>query len=116
MAVTGISAGLSGLQAAGQGVAVTANNVANLQSTGYRAKSLELAEQAQGGVAAQGLAISQDPLAPGGSNVDLATEAVNLDTQGTAYQANAKFLKVQERLLGAALDMKAGAPRPRRLH
>ena len=107
MAVNGISAGLSGLQAAGQGVAVTANNVANINSTGYRAKSLELAEQAQGGVAAEGLTASQEPTAPGGSNVDLGTEAVNLKTEGFAYQANVKFLKVQEDMLGSALDLKA---------
>ena len=107
MAVTGLSAGLSGMQAAAQGVAVSAYNVANVNSAGYRAKSLELAEQAQGGVAAEGVAESQAALAPGGSNVDLATEAVNLKTQSTAYQADAKFLKVQERMLGTALDMKA---------
>jgi flagellar hook protein FlgE len=106
MAVTGVSAGLSGMQVAAQGVALSATNVANVNSTGYRARSLEQAEQAQGGVAAEGVAVSQESLVPGGSNVDLATEAVNLKTQGTAYQANAKFLKAQERMLGAALDMK----------
>jgi flagellar hook protein FlgE len=107
MAVTGMSAGLSGMQVAAQGVAVSAYNVANLNTPGYRARSLVQAEQPQGGVAAVALNPSQEALAPGGSNVDLATEAVNLKTQGTAYQADATFLKVQERMLGAALDLKA---------
>jgi flagellar hook protein FlgE len=37
--------------------------------------------------------------------VDLATQAVNLDVQGTAYQADLKFTQVQNSLLGTALDM-----------
>jgi len=107
MAVDGISAGLSGLRTAAQGVALSASNVANLNTPGYRARSLVQAEQAQGGVAGVAVAQSQEPLAPGGSNVDLATEAVNLKTQGVGYQADLKFLEVQNRLLGSALDMKA---------
>ena len=39
--------------------------------------------------------------------MDLATEAVNLDTQGAGYSANLKFLQVQQNLLGTALDMQA---------
>ena len=39
--------------------------------------------------------------------MDLATEAVNLKTQGVGYQADLKFLEAQDRMLGSALDMKA---------
>lgn len=105
--ISGISASLSGLQAAGQGVALSANNVANLNSTGYRALSQVQEEQPQGGVRTAAVTQSPAPTAPGGSNVDLGTEAVNLDTQGAAYQANLKFLQVQNSLLGTALDLKA---------
>ena len=103
----GISASLSGVQAAGQSIALSANNVANLNSSGYRAKSLVQAYQPQGGVAGVAVRQSQAPMDPGGSNVDLATEAVNMDTQGVAYQANLKFLQVENKMLGSALDLKA---------
>jgi len=105
--VDGISAGLSGVQTAAQGVALSANNVANLNSAGYRAGSLVQAELPQGGVRAQAVSRSQVPLNPGGANVDLATEAVELKTQGAGYQANLKVLEAQNRMVGSALDMKA---------
>jgi len=89
----GISASLSGVQAAGQSIALSANNVANLNSSGYRAQSLVQENLPQGGVFGAAVQQSQAPVAPGGSNVDLGTEAVNLDTQGLSYQANLKFLR-----------------------
>ncbi|MDR3670519.1 MAG: hypothetical protein P4L36_06735 [Holophaga sp.] len=103
----GIPASLSGLQTAGQSIALSANNVANLNSTGYRARSLTQEDLPQGGVYGAAVQQSQAPLNPGGGNVDLATEAVNLDTQGTAYQADLKFLQVQNKMLGSALDLNA---------
>jgi len=103
----GMSASLSGLQAAGQSIALSANNVANLNTSGYRAKSLVQQYLPHGGVSGAAVAESAAPMNPGGSNVDLASEAVNLDTQGVAYQANLKFLEVQKRMLGTTLDLKA---------
>lgn len=103
----GISTGLSGVAVAGQSVAVSARNVANLNTPGYQAESLRQADLEPGGVRATGIQESREPAGSEGSNVDLATEAVNLDTQGLTYQANLKFMQVQQNLLGAALDMKA---------
>jgi len=105
--VSGIGASLSGVQTSAQGVALSANNVANLNSDGYRARSLVQQTLPQGGVTGAAVQESQAALNPGGSNVDLATEAVSLDTQGGAYQANLKVLQVQNQLLGTALDLKA---------
>ncbi|BDU72234.1 flagellar basal body rod protein FlgC [Mesoterricola silvestris] len=103
----GISAGVSGIGVSAQGIALSANNVANLNSDGYRAKSVRQQDLEQGGVRASGISESQEPTNPGGSNVDLATEAVNLDTRGISYQADLKFLQAQQNILGVALDMKA---------
>ncbi|WP_306601458.1 flagellar basal body protein [Geothrix sp. 21YS21S-2] len=103
----GISAGISGIGVSAQGVALSANNVANLNTDGYKAKTLGQQDLQQGGVRASGIGESQEPTNPGGSNVDLATEAVNLDTRGLSYKADLKFLQVQQNLLGVALDMKA---------
>jgi flagellar basal body rod protein FlgG len=103
----GLSASLSGLRTAGQSIALSAGNVANLNSTGYRARSLVQENLPQGGVYVATVTQSQAPMGPGGSNVDLATEAVNLDTQGIGYQADLKFMQVQNNLLGSALDLEA---------
>ncbi len=103
----GISTGLSGMAVSAQSVAVSARNVANLNTPGYQAEVLRQADVEPGGVRATGIQESQEPANPGGSNVDLATEAVNLDTAGLTYQANLKFMQVQQNLVGAALDMKA---------
>jgi flagellar basal-body rod protein FlgC len=103
----GISAAVSGASVSVQSVALSANNVANLNTDGYKAKSLQQEDLQQGGVRATGVRESQAPTNPGGSNVDLATEAVSLDTQGISYQADLKFLQVQQNLLGTALDLKA---------
>ena len=100
------SIALSGLQAASKGVAVTANNVANINSKDYKAKRLDLEEQREGGVQESSLAESQEPAVPGGSNVDLATEITHLMTQSHAYQANLKVMKAQNELLGQAMDLK----------
>ena len=103
----GMSASLSGLQTAGQSLALSANNIANVNSSGYRAKSLVQQYQPQGGVSGAAVQESQAPLNPGGSNVDLASEAVNIQTQSIAYLANLKTLEVQSKALGTALDLKA---------
>ncbi len=103
----GISAAISGIGVSAQGVALSAGNVANLNTDGYRARSLRQEDLPQGGVRSAGVAESQEPLNPGGSNVDLAAEAVSLDTRGLSYKADLTFLQVQQNVLGAALDMKA---------
>jgi flagellar basal-body rod protein FlgC len=101
----GIWASLSGLSTSAQSIALSANNVANVNSAGFRSQSLVQETLPGGGVYGAAVQQSQAPLEPGGSNVDLATQAVNLDVQGTAYQADLKFTQVQNSLLGTALDM-----------
>ena len=105
--MNGIAASTSGMVTAGQGLAVAANNVANVNTAGYQAKRLDQETQSQGGVRASGLTASQAPTTPGGSNVDLATEAISAQTDSFSYQANLKFLSVQNDILGSTLDMKA---------
>jgi len=102
------SIALSGMNAAATGMAVTSNNVANVNSKDYKAKRLDLENlEPQGGVKPQALQESQAPTVPNGSNVDLATEFTSLLSQSDAYKANTKVLQVQQELLGTVLDMKA---------
>jgi len=105
----GVSASSSGIQAATQSMAASANNLANLNTDGYRAQTVVQEAQPQGGV--RDTVTLQSPAQaqsrPGGSNVDPATEAVNLDTQGTSYQANLQAANAQQQMLGSALDLQA---------
>jgi flagellar hook protein FlgE len=103
----GINAALTGLNVTGQGLALTSNNIANVQSRGYQSESLRQSELAEGGVAASGVEASQEPTYPGGSNVDLAAQATNLLAQGQNYGADLAFVKTQEKIVGTALDFNA---------
>jgi flagellar basal-body rod protein FlgB len=101
-----MSVSLSGLNAASLGMGVVANNVANVNSKDYRAKRLDFEDVAEGGVTPSGLTASGETPFPGGSNVELDNEFVNMLTYADAYKANAKALEVQQEILGTVMDMK----------
>ena len=105
MDVMGIA--LSGLRAASAGVAVQANNVANQQSDGFKAKRVELVAEASGGVRVSGVSEDATPAGPGATNVDLATETVQGMGYDLMYKANLKVLKAADELTQATLDLKA---------
>jgi len=105
MATSAVS--LSGLSAAATGLGVTANNVANANSSGYKAQRLDLEELKEGGVQESQVVESKEATVPGGSNVDYATEMTNLMTQSGAYSANLQVLKTQDQMLGQFMDMKS---------
>ncbi|HET6248272.1 MAG TPA: flagellar basal body protein [Tepidisphaeraceae bacterium] len=101
---------LSGLQAAQTQLNVTANNVANLDTPGYQAQRADLVDLSPAGVAVSGISRDQTPgpvQSDGtqGSNVDLATEMVNLTRGQLLYSANAAVLRVGQKMTGALLDM-----------
>jgi len=98
---------LSGLRAASAGLAVQANNVANQQSDGFKAKRVDLVAEASGGVRVSGVSEDPTPAGPGNSNVDLATETVQGMSFDVMYRANLKVLKASEELTKATLDLKA---------
>ena len=105
MDVVGIA--LSGLRASSAGLAVQANNVANQQSGGFKAKRVDLVAEASGGVRVWGLAEDPTPAGPGASNVDLATETMQGMGFEIMYKANLKVLKTGDELFKATLDLKA---------
>jgi flagellar hook protein FlgE len=101
---------LSGMQAAGSMMNTAANNIANLNTPGYRASHVDLVELSGGGVAVGGgrpdtapAPVSADGKA--GSNVDLATEMVSLIQSRNLYSANAMVVKTADRMVGSLLDM-----------
>lgn len=109
-----LSIPLSGLRVAETRLAATANNIANVNTPGYRPRTVGLSEQSGGGVAAEAprvdnlpqpadtLELSDAAQLPSGVNV--ATEAVNTIADTAAYTANAAVIRVEDDLLGALLD------------
>lgn len=93
--MTSISAAMntavSGMLAQQQRAASTANNVANALTPGYDRLITNTAANA-GGVSASTRS-SGTPVPPGGSNVDLAQEAVDMIETTTAYKANASVFE-----------------------
>ena len=123
-----ISAASSALDAMSVTMAVTANNVANLDTDNFQSQRVNLstAEDAQG---VQVASISQDttpgsPI-PGSasgdtvsisdagkamaetSNVDLTRESVTMIEASRGFEANIAVIRTQDALTGTLLDMRA---------
>lgn len=123
-----ISAASSALDAMSVTMAVTANNVANLDTDNFQSQRVNLstAEDAQG---VQVASISQDttpgsPI-PGSSsgdtvsisdagkamaetsNVDLTRESVTMIEASRGFEANIAVIRTQDSLTGTLLDMRA---------
>ena len=106
--VNAINIAASGLSAVQTQLAVTANNIANLDTPGYQSQGADLVELAGGGVAVSG--ISPDGSGGGANggqrnNVDLAKQAVNLIQEKTLYNANAVVLRTSDQMFGTLLDI-----------
>jgi flagellar hook protein FlgE len=102
-----LSSSLSGLAAASYGLNTIAQNVANVNTNGYQARSANQENQVQGGTQVDDVTLNQTPTVPGGSNVDLASAAVDTAPQVVAYQANLTMVNTQNQLLGTTFDMSA---------
>src|SRR5512145_2968790 len=100
------SISLAGINAATLGVAVVANNVANVNSKDFKAKRVDFEDLREGGVKPSQIVESEEQAVLGGSNVDFATEFTNLLAYADTYKINAKVLEVQEEILGTVMDLK----------
>ena len=105
--MSSFASSLSGINAASWLVTVSAGNVANLNSDGYRAKRVTFGANPDGTVQVQAPTESQAEPSPGGSNVDLAEEMINLMVGKTYFAANAAALRTEGQVTGMALDLKA---------
>jgi flagellar basal body rod protein FlgG len=108
---------LMGLGAFGKKLDVTANNVANVNTNGFKKSRADMAEAYPEGVKVT-LSRLNDPGTPlpvengsevmeESSNVSLEEEMVSLITTRYMYEANLKVVKTQDDLLGELLDVKA---------
>jgi flagellar hook-associated protein FlgK len=101
----------SGLNAASAIINTAASNIANLDSSGYKARRVNLSSAPDNG-GVQVDSITADPTAgvPDDqgqelSNVDLPTEIVNLKLGAILYNANAAVVRVADQMTGTLLDM-----------
>jgi flagellar hook protein FlgE len=110
-----INAALSALGALGVKLSATANNIANVNTDGFK-KSRAIFEDTD----PYGVTVSVSEVdTPGGpvpsadgtspmkesSNVDLAEEIINLKLTERAFEANIKPIKAEEEMTGKLLDI-----------
>jgi len=109
---------LTGLQAFGTKIQANSNNIANANTDGFKKTLVTNASVAPQGVTAQ---VSQ-VTTPGASvfqetstgvemtelsNVDLATELVDMSLNSTMYKANLKTIETVQDMTGTLLDLKS---------
>ena len=95
-----LSTALSGISAANEEMRASANNIANLDTQGYKPETVNLNTVAGGGVGATTRTADK----PG---VSEATEMVQQKSATYAFVANTKVLQTQMHTAGALLDIKA---------
>lgn len=116
--LSGIQAGLSALNAIQTRTQVTANNVANVNTDGFKKSRATLIEADQQG----GVTTHIEQMATPGpmvyeqteqgetlvekSNVELTEELPRMMIDRRAYQANIKTIQAQDEMLGSLLDIK----------
>lgn len=113
--ISALNSTVSALRAFVTKLGVTADNIANVNTDGFKKSRATLHEDQHGGVRVE---ISRDN-SPGfrydvfendevvekeTSNVDLAEEIPDLMMTKRAYQANLKTLETQDEMLGSLLD------------
>jgi flagellar hook protein FlgE len=113
--ISSINAALSALGAFQKKLSVSANNIANAATPGFKRSDVNMIEAAAGGVEAviepvpiPGVSILEDtPQGPAlveQSNVELGEEMVNLIVAQRGFQANVRVLQAQNEALGTLLD------------
>jgi len=90
---------LAALAAFGTGLDVTANNIANINTNGFKPTSAVMNEDVSGGVK---VTLSQSENA----DVDIAGEMVDLMIEKNAIQVNVKSLQTGNEVLKNLIDMK----------
>jgi flagellar hook protein FlgE len=94
------SIALSGLNAASARLGVSAHNIANAQTDGFRRQQLLQSSVPGGGVTTSIGSVSQ----PGSSLID---DVVGAKMAAYGFKANVLVLQTQDRMLGSLLDLQA---------
>lgn len=89
----------SALTAYGIKQAVTANNVANIETPEFKSSTVTLQEKTTGGVKAS--------VSKTNDSVDISREAVNMISNSNGFKANIKTLQTQDEMTKELLNIKA---------
>ncbi len=111
--VSSINSSTQALKAFGTATAVTANNVANVESDNFKSSRAVMNEGSDGGVkvslsmnSAQGSLVTQSNGATKElSNTDLATEFTSMINYQSAYGANVKTIQTDNEMKGTIINM-----------
>ncbi|MCJ7541059.1 MAG: flagellar basal body protein [Desulfobacterales bacterium] len=115
--LSSISSSLSALNAFGTKMAVSANNVANIESEGFKKSRADLTEGVNSTVEVEVTQIDSpgniifEPDNTGQmvekelSNVDLTEEIPQTMIAQRGYEANLKYIKIQDELIGSVIDI-----------
>ena len=114
--IDSVSTALSALTAFQKKMDVTANNIANVKTDGFKKSRVSMEEGPQGGVRARIQQIDTpgvpkeafedgDIVEVESSNVDLAEELTEMIPTEKAYGANLKTLRTSDQMLGSLLDI-----------
>lgn len=111
--VSSINSSAQAIKAFGTATAVTANNIANVQSDDFKSSRALMNEGIDGGVkvslsrnTAQGpLVTKSDGSTKELSNTDLATEFTSMINSQSSYGANIKAVQTQNDMKGTLIDM-----------
>jgi len=115
--ISAIHTALSGISAFGKQLEVSAHNVANVNTDGFKSSQTQFVEAQNSGVlpvvqkdTSAGPAVLKDtaqgPQQVELSNVDLGQEAVNQIIAQRGFEANLRTLKTADAMLGSILDTK----------
>lgn len=114
--ISALNASVSGVKAFEKKLDVTANNVANVNTDGFKKQSALLSEGDNGGVKVEITEVD----APGypkesvvdgevveveSSNVDLAEELTEMIPTQAGYDANMRVVQAEDEMLGSLLDI-----------
>ena len=114
--ISALSNSVSALQAHLKKLGVTANNIANVNSEGYKKYRAVMEEDSFGGVKVNITRVNTPghpyeviedghPVQKETSNVDLSEELPNLMIAKRGYQASVKAIQAQDKILGSLLDI-----------
>jgi len=112
--ISAMDSAISALGAFGKKMDVTANNIANVDTDGFKKSRVDMQETGHGVTVSISRVNTPGAPVPAGdgtgkmnesSNVDLAEEIVNLKTTDKAFQANLKTIQTEGEMLGSLLDI-----------
>lgn len=115
--ISGISSALSGLLGFQKKATADANNIANVETDGYKETQVRLEDNSAGGVTARAEKVNtpgplvEEQTSKGIEPVELSNVNLNQAIPDTLmnqryYEANLKSLKVADEMLGSLLDIK----------